>query len=253
MKRTILFIALFFAVTSVWSQKSKSPVATASSLEDRKFRIPLIGEKAPSFAAVSTNGQINFPEDYGRKWKVLLSHPQDFTPVCSSEILELAHLQSEFDKLGVKLVVVSTDPIDTHVQWKKALEDIEYKSRDRVKIKFPLVDDKNLSVSKLYGMIHESTNSTRNVRGVFIVDPENTIRAIYFYPMEIGRSTDELVRTITALHTADRNSVFTPADWRPGNDVLVPYLQNTALTEDTNIPEGYFKIAWFMWYKKGVN
>jgi len=115
MKKFLLFVVMIFSVAQLWSQVEKTT-------EDRtKFRIPLIGESAPSFTAESTNGTINFPTDFGRKWKVLFSHPQDFTPVCTTEILELAYLQSEFDKLGVKLVVVSTDALSMHDQWKKSM------------------------------------------------------------------------------------------------------------------------------------
>ena len=148
MKKVIVSLIVLFSLTNLWSQEKK---------EDRNFRIPLLGEKAPSFTAQSTNGSINFPDDYGRKWKVLFSHPQDFTPVCSSEILQLANLQNEFDKLKTQLVVVSTDKIYTHEEWKKALEQIKFQGREPVKIKFPLVDDASHSVAALYGMIHSQT------------------------------------------------------------------------------------------------
>lgn len=222
--------------------------------ESRNFRIPLIGEKAPSFTAEATTGTVNFPADFGRNWKVLFSHPQDFTPVCSSEILELANLQSEFDKLGVKLVVVSADPLGTHNDWKKALETINFKGRTPVKIKFPLVDDQNLVVSKMYGMIHAPSNTTRDVRGVFIIDPDNTIQAIYFYPVTVGRSTDELLRTITALQTVAKNKVLTPADWKAGNDVLIPYLPKAGDDTKATVNTGdIYNVAWFMTYKKLSN
>ncbi len=241
MKKVFLVIVLILAVTMLWSQEKK---------EDRNFRIPLIGETAPSFTAESTAGTINFPADFGRNWKILFSHPQDFTPVCSSEILELANLQSDFDKLNTKLVVVSTDPIDTHRDWKKALEALDYKGRAPMKIKFPIVDDERLTVAKMYGMIHAPSNTTRDVRGVFIIDPDNVIQAIYFYPVNVGRSTAEIMRTVTALQTAKKNSVLTPADWQAGNDVFIPFLpkaedmKNPAKTNDIN------QIAWFMTVKK---
>jgi peroxiredoxin (alkyl hydroperoxide reductase subunit C) len=187
--------------------------------------------------------------DYGRKWKVLVSHPQDFTPVCSSEILELANLQSEFDRLNTKIVVISTDPLETHQQWKKALEEIEYKGRKPEKIKFPLVDDDKLVVSKMYGMIHAPTNTTKDVRGIFIIDPDNFIRAIYFYPTEVGRSTEELLRTVTALQITAQNKVLTPADWKAGNDVIVPYLSKST-SNPKDVPADYYELAWFMWFKK---
>ena len=243
MKRVLIFTVMLVAVIQLLAQDEVTSVK-----EDRNFRIPLIGEKAPSFTAESTNGVINFPADYGRSWKILFSHPQDFTPVCSSEILELAYLQNHFSELNTKLIVVSTDGLDTHFHWKKALEELDYKGRTPVKIKFPLVDDNNLAISMQYGMIHAPTNSTKDVRGVFIIDPDDIVRAIYFYPLEVGRSSDELLRTVTALQTTSRSAVLTPADWRLGGDVIVPYLPKAEV-----VPEGYYEIAWFMWFKKANN
>jgi peroxiredoxin 2/4 len=250
MKKLFLFLVIGISWPQLWSQDIEKTSKPANSTEDRNFRIPLIGEKAPSFTAVSTNGTINFPDDYGHNWKILFSHPKDFTPVCSTEIMELAHLQDQFDKLGVKLVVVSTDRLETHVQWKKALEALKLDDRDMVKIKFPLIDDENITVSKLYGMIHSETNSTRSVRGVFIIDPNNVIQAIYFYPMNVGRSTDELVRMITALQVSAKDKVLTPANWKEGKDVLVRTPPKTDGNTPTSEMAGYYNPAWFLWYKK---
>jgi peroxiredoxin (alkyl hydroperoxide reductase subunit C) len=250
MKKFIFFIVIFFSVTQLWSQNETVSSTNSKTNEDRNFRIPLIGESAPSFTAETTNGELNFPSDYGRKWKILFSHPQDFTPVCSSEILELANLQGEFDKLGVKLVVVSVDPLDSHKEWKKALEAITYKNREHVKIEFPLVADQNLSVSKKYGMIHPESNTTKAVRGVFIIDPSNIIQAIYFYPMSVGRNTDELLRVVSALQTTAVAKVMTPANWKSGDDLLVPFLPKAEQTENKAVPEGYYNTAWFMCFKK---
>ena len=244
MKKMFLIVLVIFTATQLWAQE------TTVKKEDRNFRIPLIGEKAPSFTAQSTTGVVNFPEDFGRHWKILFSHPQDFTPVCSSEMLELGYLQNEFDKLNTKLVVVSTDPVATHLQWIKALEELNYKDRGTVKIKFPLVDDEYLTIAKEYGMIHAPTNTTRDVRGVFIINPDNIIQAIYFYPMNIGRNTEELVRTVTAMQVAAKNNVLTPADWKAGNDVLVPYLPAPGSKNADEALTDIYKIAWFMTYKK---
>jgi len=240
MKKMIVLIALIgISMSTAWSQEK----------ENRNFRIPLIGEKAPSFTAESTNGPITFPDDFGGKWKILFSHPQDFTPVCSSELLELSYLQKDFDRLGVKIAVLSTDDLDKHVQWKKALEGITYKGRVPQKIKFPLIEDKSLAASKMYGMIHEATNTTKDVRGVFIIDPDDIIQAIYFYPMNVGRNTDELIRTVTALQAVADNKHSAPADWQYGNDlfIMVPPVTDQS-TE--NVPDGFYKLSWFMWFEK---
>ncbi len=249
MKKAIFFLLLAISATQSWSQLWMLEEPEKAS-EDRNFRIPLIGEKAPSFTAESTNGKVQFPGDFGKSWKILFSHPQDFTPVCSSEILELAYLQNDFDKLGVRLAVVSTDPVATHVQWKKALESLTSDNRGPVKITFPIIDDQNVIISKEYGMIHRETNSTRSVRGVFIIDPDNIIQAIYFYPSRVGRSTDELLRTVSALQTTATANVLTPVNWKSGNDVLIPYNPLTNVDQPDKIPDGYYEHAWFMWYKK---
>ena len=221
--------------------------------EVRNFRIPLIGEKAPSFTAVSTSGTINFPFDFGSNWKIIFSHPMDFTPVCSTELIELARLQDEFEKIGVKLMVVSTDPLEIHNQWKTILEKIEYKGYSLQKINFPIVDDSKLVISKLYGMIHLETDNNRDVRGVFILDPDNKIRAEYFYPQEVGRNMDEILRTVTALQTADRNNVLTPANWEKGQDVLVPFPLKANMSLMNKESGDYYQYSWFLIFKKSIN
>ena len=250
MKKVFLLIVVALSVTQLWSQNASVLTSNTSLKEDRNFRIPLIGESAPSFTAESTNGVVNFPGDYGRKWKLLFSHPQDFTPVCTTEILELAYLQDELDKLGVKLVVLSTDPVDRHVQWKKSMEALNLNNRGQVKIKFPLVDDENLSISKQYGMIHSASNSTRAVRGVFIIDPDDIVQAIYFYPSSIGRNTDELIRTVTALKTTADGKVMTPVNWKAGNDLLIPIPPKSDAGSSEAVPDGYYSPTWYLWYKK---
>jgi peroxiredoxin 2/4 len=214
--------------------------------------LPLLGEKAPSFTAESTNGTLNFPFDYGNKWKVIFSHPADFTPVCSTELLELAALQESFKKMHVALVVVSTDSLETHNQWVKSMESLEYKNKKTDKIKFPLVEDRNLTIAREYGMIHPNTNTTRDVRGVFIIDPQNKIRAMFYYPMNIGRNMDEIERTVLALQTADKNNVLTPADWKAGDDVLVPYQKHSGseMNADELASQDLYKVSWYMIFKK---
>jgi peroxiredoxin 2/4 len=250
MRFTFLLSIFLLLGTTSWSQYGYTSSPTDKQAENRNFRIPLIGEKAPSFTAKSTEGKIKFPEDYGRNWKILFSHPQDFTPVCSSEILELANLQSEFDKLGVKVVVVSVDEVDTHVQWKKSLEKLNFKNRSDINIRFPLVDDSDLSISKKYGMIHPSTNTSKSVRGVYIIDADNVIQSINFYPMTVGRSTDELLRLVTALQTSMAENVMTPANWRSGDDFLVAPLPQSHRENPALAPADYYSLEWYMWYKK---
>jgi peroxiredoxin 2/4 len=221
--------------------------------ENNESKIPLLGDDAPSFTAETTNGTLQFPNDYGKSWKILFSHPLDYTPVCSSELLELAYMQDEFDKLGVKLVVVSTDDLKRHKEWKKSMESFSYKNRQPVTIKFPLVDDQSKVVAREYGMIHPSTNNTTDVRGVFIIDPSNKVRYVSFNPMQVGRNIDEIKRMVIALQTTDKEVVLTPANWNPGDDVLVPYVKagdegssKVVSDKDPNL----YQVAWYMTFKK---
>jgi peroxiredoxin (alkyl hydroperoxide reductase subunit C) len=221
---------------------------SAISFAQSESRIPLIGEKAPSFNALSTKGVIKFPKDFGNNWKLIFSHPSDFTPVCSSELLELALMQEEFKALNVDLIVISTDALTTHQDWIKGLELVKYKDQDPVKIDFPLIDDQGLDISKKYGMVHgheDLATRVKDVRGVFAIDPDNIIRFTQFYPMEIGRNMDEIKRAVIALQTSDKNQVLTPANWEPGDDVLLRGV-NDEILSDPNV----YQLTWFMTYMK---
>lgn len=215
-------------------------------------KIPLIGSKAPSFTSQSTNGKITFPESFGSNWKILFSHPQDFTPVCTSELLELAFMQTDFDKLGVKMAVISTDELKIHHLWKAHIEDLDYKNRGQQKIHFPILDDSKAEASKLYGMLHEPVSTNRDIRGVFIIDSRNIIRSVNFYPMEIGRNIDEILRTVAALQTADESKVLTPANWNEGDDVLIPHFPYTSeqLANDPEIKNNYYSVGDRLWFQK---
>lgn len=217
--------------------------------------IPLIGDTAPAFSAETTTGTLSFPSDYGDKWKIIFSHPRDFTPVCSSEVLTLSHMQDEFDKLDTKLIIISTDDLQKHFMWKKALEETSFKNKQPTKIKFPLVDDSQMVVSKSYGMLHNSSSSTKDVRGVFIINPENKISAIYFYPMNIGRNMEEVKRTVIALQMASgkgKDRYLMPANWQAGDDVLVPQFPYTEkeVQEKPELKLAYYNVGSFMWFKK---
>jgi peroxiredoxin 2/4 len=219
----------------------------ARSQENNKIYLPLLGENAPAFTGESTNGVINFPEDYAGAWTILFSHPADFTPVCSSELLELGAMQDDFDKLGVKLIVLSTDALSSHYQWVKSIETIKFKNREPVKIKFPLIADETHDISKKYGMIQPNTSSTKDVRGVFLIDPSAKIRAIFFYPMAVGRNMEEIKRTVIALQTVDSKSVLTPVNWKPGDDVLIKeYADTTAKSVDKDV----YQLIWYMTFKR---
>jgi peroxiredoxin (alkyl hydroperoxide reductase subunit C) len=185
--------------------------------------MPRIGDKAPEFKAVTTQGDLNFPVDYTGKWVILFSHPADFTPVCTSEFMTFAKMEPEFNALNCQLVGLSIDGLYSHIAWLRTIkEKIEFKGMKNIEVKFPLIEDITMEVAKKYGMIQPGESSTKAVRAVFFIDPKGTIRAIIYYPLSMGRNFDELKRALIAMQTADTYSIATPADWRPGDDVIVP-------------------------------
>jgi len=202
-------------------------------MEQEVYSMPRIGEMAPSFEAVTTQGPIKFPEDFKGKWVILFSHPADFTPVCTSEFMTFATLENEFEALNCKLVGLSVDGLYSHIAWLRTIkEKIEYKGMKNVEVKFPLIEDITMTVAKRYGMIQPGESNTKAVRAVFVIDPEGKIRTIIYYPLSLGRNFDELLRVVMALQTADAFSVATPADWRPGDDVIVPTAGSCGVAKD---------------------
>lgn len=185
--------------------------------------MPRIGDKAPEFEAVTTQGKITFPTEYKGKWKILFSHPADFTPVCTSEFMTFGKMAKEFDELNCQLVGLSIDGLYSHIAWLRTIkEKIDYKGMKGIEILFPLVEDIKMDVAKAYGMIQPGESSTQAVRAVFFIDPENVIRTIMYYPLALGRNFDEIKRVLVGLQTIDKFGVALPADWRPGDEVIVP-------------------------------
>ena len=192
-------------------------------MENEVNVMPRIGEKAPAFEAVTTQGKINFPSDFKGKWKILFSHPADFTPVCTSEFMTFGKMAAEFEALNCQLVGLSVDGLYSHIAWLRTIKDkIEYKGMKNIEIHFPLIDDVSMKVAKLYGMIQPGESETSAVRAVFFIDPKDTIRTIMYYPLALGRNFDEIKRVLIGLQTVDNFGVALPADWRPGDEVIVP-------------------------------
>ncbi len=192
-------------------------------MTDVMVAMPRIGDLAPEFKAITTQGEINFPSDYKGKWVILFSHPADFTPVCTSEFMTFAKREAEFKKLNCQLVGLSVDGLYSHIAWLRTIKDkIEYKGMKNIEVKFPLIEDITMTVAKKYGMIQPGESSTKAVRAVFFIDPKGIIRAIIYYPLSLGRNFDELLRALIAMQTADKYAIATPADWKPGEDVIVP-------------------------------
>lgn len=218
-------------------------------MENEVNHVLRIGDEAPAFKAMTTEGGINFPEDFDGKWVILFSHPSDFTPVCTSELLTFGHLACDFEALNCQLIGLSVDSLPSHMAWLLTMkEKLNYKGMSNVEFHFPLIADLSMSIAKTYGMLHPGESSTQAVRAVFFIDPHGTIRAIIYYPMALGRNFDEIKRVLIGLQTIDKFEVALPADWHPGDEVIVPSPQSMdemdkkikCTEEDVNCYEWFF-------------
>lgn len=186
------------------------------------YPMPLIGDEAPGFVAETTQGTVRFPDDYDGKWVILFSHPADFTPVCTSEIATFAAMADDFKALNAELLGVSVDSISSHIAWLNSIQqDVRFNGYNGQPVNFPIIADMRMDVAKKYGMIQQHASNTKAVRAVFFIDPKHKVRAIIYYPLSNGRNFSEIRRLLLALQTTDKYGVSTPADWTPGDPVLV--------------------------------
>lgn len=215
--------------------------------------IPLIGDPAPAFKAVTTRGVINFPEDYKGKWVILFSHPADFTPVCTTEFMSFARMQDEFKALNCELLGLSIDSHFSHIAWLRTIrEKLEWNGMKGMDVKFPVIADLSMDVAFKYGMVQPSASDTQAVRAVFYIDPESKVRALIYYPLSNGRNFDEIKRLLLAMQTSDKYKVATPADWRPGDKVIIPPPPTTDKADERVNGAGtdYECLDWFLCLKK---
>ncbi|MEM2098128.1 MAG: peroxiredoxin [Candidatus Bathyarchaeia archaeon] len=210
---------------------------------EQKPTMPRVGEAAPDFEAVTTKGPMKL-SDFKGKWIILFSHPADFTPVCTTEFVAFAKIHEELAKRNVQLIGLSIDSIYSHIAWMRRI-----KEKLGVEIPFPIIADLDMHVARLYGMIHPGESTTAAIRCVFFIDPEMTLRAMVYYPLNVGRNMDEILRVIDALQTADKYKVAIPANWRPGDKVIVPP-PTTAEAAEKRVQEGYECIDWFLCKKE---
>ena len=221
-------------------------------MHDELNRLPLIGDKAPAFTALTTNGKVNFPADYAGKWVLFFSHPSDFTPVCTTEFMTMASMKEEFKAMNVELLGLSVDSLYSHIAWIRKIEELEWKGMKNIKIDFPVIADLNTKVSTLYGMLQPNVSSTQAVRAVFIIDPEGIIRSVVYYPLTTGRNFDEIKRMIQALQKSDETHNSTPANWQPGDDLIISTPITVAAAEAgmASTSEDEYALDWFLRFKK---
>jgi peroxiredoxin (alkyl hydroperoxide reductase subunit C) len=214
-------------------------MSTAATTQDSPGTLPRINDPAPDFEARTTQGMFRLSDLKGR-WVVLFSHPADFTPVCTTEFVEFARRSEEFRQRNTQLVGLSVDSVPAHIAWIRNIE-----QHFGVRIDFPVIADLDTKVSQKYGLIHPAASETATVRAVFIIDPNQKVRALIYYPMTCGRNIDEVLRALEAMQTADENACATPANWRKGDKVVVPPPQTTAdaeqrMNSDYEVTDWYF-------------
>ncbi len=210
-------------------------------------RMPLLGEKFPEVKVQTTQGPLTLPNDFEGKWFVLFSHPADFTPVCTTEFVAFAQKSDEFKKMGVELIGLSVDQVFSHIKWVQWI-----KENLKVEIPFPVIADSAEGVSKALGMIHPGKSSSNTVRAVFVVDPKGNLRLMIYYPQEIGRNVDEVIRSVKALQTSDKFGVATPENWPNnnliGDHVIIPPATNIAEADKRKDHKGCFD--WWFCHKE---
>lgn len=205
------------------------------------YSLPRIGDTAPDFEAVTTKGKIKFSEYAKDKWTVLFSHPADFTPVCTTEMSGFAQRKSEFDALNTELMGLSIDSIHAHLGW---VDNV--KRNTGVYFDFPIIADIDMKVSKLYGMLQPNESETAAVRAVFFIDPDKKIRLIMYYPLNVGRNMDEILRALEGLQVSDEHKVALPLDWKKGDKVIVPPPKSLEEYEARIADESVEKIDWYL-------
>lgn len=217
------------------------------------IHLPFIGENAPSFEADTTQGKIKFPNDYKGKWVIFFSHPADFTPVCTTEFITFASMQQDFRELNCELVGLSIDSTFSHIAWLRTIrEKVAFRNHRDVEVMFPVISDLTMEVSRAYGMLQPSASTTQAVRAVFLIDPESKVRAMLYYPLSNGRNFQEIKRLLMALQTTDKHGVATPADWQPGEEVIVPPPGSCGAAKERveSTDPSIRCVDWFLCFKK---
>jgi peroxiredoxin (alkyl hydroperoxide reductase subunit C) len=224
-----------------------------TALAQEEGRIPLIGDRAPSVEVETTQGPMTFPDAYKGKWVILFSHPADFTPVCTTEFMTFGHMHQQFQERNCELVGLSIDGNYSHIAWLRTIkEKIEYNGMKNVEITFPVIADHMGHMAIRYGMLQPNASTTQAVRAVFYIDPEGIVRAILYYPLSNGRNMDEVMRLLVAMQTSDEYKIATPANWEPGDEVIVPPPGSCGAAKERVEKAGkdYRCVDWFLCFKK---
>lgn len=248
-----LAISLLALLSASAATGADQPAQASGALQEPRVTMPLIGDTAPAFTAETTQGTITFPDDYAGRWTILFSHPADFTPVCTTEFMTFASMQPQFDALNCDLIGLSIDSGYSHIAWLRTIEErIEYKGMKNVNVTFPVIADISMDIARKYGMVQPNVSSTQAVRAVFLIDPNAKVRAVLYYPLSNGRNFQEIKRLLIAMQTTDAFECATPADWQPGDDVIIPPPGScgTAKQRVAGAGTDYYCLDWFMCFRK---
>jgi peroxiredoxin (alkyl hydroperoxide reductase subunit C) len=212
--------------------------------KEETINFPVLGQKAPDFEALTTQGTLRL-SDYKGTWLILFSHPADFTPVCTTQFIAFTEIYEDLKKRNVELLGLSVDSVSSHIPWIRNVEE-----KMGIKIPFPIIADLNKDIAKKFGMLHPEQSKTETVRCVFIIDPESKIRTMLYYPLTTGRNMQEILRIVDALQTPDKYKVATPANWKPGEPVVVPAPTTIEQVDERLKEEGYECKDWYLCKKK---
>ena len=214
--------------------------------------MPLIGDKAPAFKALTTQGEISFPEDYQGKWVILFSHPADFTPTCTTEFMTFASMAEDFEARNCQLIGLSIDSNYSHIAWLRKIKELEWNGMSDIEVRFPVIADLKMDVAHKFGMLQPNEDDSHAVRAVFIMDPEVKVRAILYYPLSNGRNMDEVMRLLVAMQTSDEHGIATPANWQPGDEVIIPTPGSCGQAAERveGAGDDYHCLDWFLCLKK---
>ncbi len=214
--------------------------------------MPMIGEIAPKFHAMTTTGEIDFPKDFYGKWVILFSYVSDFSPVCTTEMMTLAAMVNEFREIDTELIGLSGDSLYSHIAWTRKIRELSWKDMKRIDITFPLIADSTKEIATTYGMLCSSGNDHQLARSVYLIDEQGRLRAEMHYPTIIGRNMKEIKRMVVALQKADEEHALIPAEWIPEEDIIIPVPDTCSLATDRieKVNEDIYCLDWFLSFKQ---
>lgn len=220
--------------------------------ENKEPRVPRIGDMAPEFHAVTTQGEVNFPKDYLGSWVVLFAYEADFTPVSTTEIMMLASMYQEFKAIGATIICISTDSIYSHIAWLRKIKELSWKEIKHIEIGFPLISDNTTEITRKYNMMYTNQSTAFKINSCCIIDPKGRLRLLHYDPTAVGRNSNEILRQLIALQKTDQDMIVTPVNWIPNEDIILtpPKACKAAIELNDNIKEGQYFLDWFLCFQQ---